>query len=351
MQKIKAKIHLGNICRNAELFLALTGKKLCAVVKANAYGHGAEFVVNALESYADCFAVALLSEALEIRLSACGKDILVFTPPITEMEALAFIDNGFIATVESLSTAKLLTKVCRERQKPARVHLKINTGMNRYGLDLTELDSVCELLTAEGVVQVQGVYSHLYAYSLRCAYGQKALFEQALARAKEYFPNVTAHLGGTYGALLGREFLYDMARIGIGLYGYLPDGAQDMRNIPTLRKGMTVYAPVVATRSYAFGGAGYGSPLVTPNVGDELCVCRYGYADGFLRSFNNGVFGWKAQINNLCMDACLRKSSLKQGSWVPVLVDAAETARNAATISYEVLCAATRRAEFEYDWD
>ena len=351
MQKIKAKIHLGNIRRNAELFSALTGKKLCAVVKANAYGHGAELVVNALESFADCFAVALLSEALEIRLPACGKDILVFTPPITEEEAAVFVDNGFVATVSDVSTAKLLTKACRERRKTARVHLKINTGMNRYGLEIKELSAVCRLLKAEGVLQVQGVYSHLYEYSLRCAYQQKALFEQALAEVKEYFPDVTAHLGGTYGALLGREFLYDMTRIGIGLYGYLPDGAQDMRNIPTLRKGMTVYASVVATRAYAFGGAGYGTPSVTLNEGEGLSVCRYGYADGFLRSRNNGVFGAKEQINNLCMDACIRKDSLKQGAWIPVLIDAADVAKKTGTISYEVLCAATKRAEFVYDWD
>lgn len=329
----------------------MTGKKLCAVVKANAYGHGAELVVSALEPHADCFAVALLSEALEIRLPACEKDILVFTPPITEEEALAFIDNDFVATVSDVSTAKLLTKVCRERQKTARVHLKINTGMNRYGLEIKELSAVCKLLKAEGVLQVQGAYSHLYEYSLRCAYQQKALFEQALAVVKEYFPDVTAHLGGTYGALLGREFLYDMTRIGVGLYGYLPDGAQDMRNISTLRKGMTVYAPVTTTRPYVFGGAGYGIPSVTLNEGEELSVCRYGYADGFLRSRNNGVFGAKEQINNLCMDACIRRDSLKKGAWIPVLIDAADVAQKTGTISYEVLCAATRRAEFVYDWD
>ena len=86
MQKVKAKIYLGNVRRNAVKFRALTGKKLCAVVKANAYGHGAVEIVNALENTADCFAVALIEEGLEIRMATCGKDVLVFTPPMTEEE-------------------------------------------------------------------------------------------------------------------------------------------------------------------------------------------------------------------------------------------------------------------------
>ncbi len=349
MQKIKANVHLKNIRRNAELFSALTEKKLCAVVKANAYGHGAEEVVNALEGVADCFAVALLSEALSIRLAACGKDILVFTPPLTSEEADAFADNDFVATVSDFSTAELLTSVCRRRKKSVRVHLKIQSGMNRYGLSLGQVAEVCALLRS-GNVRVEGIYSHLYAYSSDSVYRQKKIFEEALAVAKTYFPNLIAHLGGTYAALLGKDFAFEMLRVGIGLYGYLPDGAKEMRNVPSLKKAMTVFAPVVQTRVYECGGVGYGVPPPL-RKGERLSVCRYGYADGFLRDRANGVVGEEEQANSLCMDVCIRKAAREKGSWFPVLTDASETARKTGTISYEVLCAATRRAEFIYDWD
>ena len=146
MQKVIAKIHLGNIRRNAEKFIQCTKKPICAVVKANAYGHGAEEVVNALEGVADCFAVALIDEAVAIRTSACGKDILIFTPPLTETEVLAIAENAFVATIPDLWTAKLIVGVCKKWRLPIKAHLKINTGMNRYGMDIATLGKVCKLL-------------------------------------------------------------------------------------------------------------------------------------------------------------------------------------------------------------
>ena len=93
------------------------------------------------------------------------------------------------------------------------------------------------------------------------------------------------------------------------------------------------------------------SAVYTQNLvkGAPLTVLRYGYADGFLRKKNNGVCGYENNANNLCMDACVRVGEGEKGTWLPVLTDAAETARITGTISYEVLCAATRRAEMVYD--
>ena len=108
MQKVKAKIHLNNIRSNAIYFSALTKKPLCAVVKANAYGHGAEEVVAALCGVADCFAVVLIEEGLAIRTAACGKDILVFTPPTDEEECYQIAVNGFIASIPDLFTAMFM---------------------------------------------------------------------------------------------------------------------------------------------------------------------------------------------------------------------------------------------------
>lgn len=352
MRKIRAEIHLGNIRRNAETFSALTGKKLCAVVKANAYGHGAEEVVNALNGVADCFAVALLDEAIAIRGCVCGKDILIFTPPLSEEEVYLATSDGFVLSVSDLWTAKLIASTCAKHGLQARVHLKINTGMNRYGMNLSMLGKVCTFFRNNPFVRVEGIYSHLYECAYETANTQRELFVRAVNVCKRYFPTVISHLSATYGALLGQEFAFDMVRIGIGLYGYLPVGEANAKNgvsvLPTLEKGMTVYAAVAATRKYSHGGMGYGKTPEGPKP-KRLHLCRFGYADGFLRRKDNGTTGAEKNVNALCMDVCIRNGGGKRGRFLPVMTDADGTAKETGTISYEVLCAATRRAEFVYD--
>ncbi len=343
MQKVIAKIYLENIKNNALAFKTRSGAKLCAVVKADAYGHGAEEVALALSGIADCFAVALIEEGLSLRGVACGKDILVFTPPTTEEEAYALAANGFIATVGNLVTARLFARVCRKYGLVGRVHLKLNTGMNRYGMNPSTLGKVCRFLSGEPVL-VEGAYSHLYENKRRTAERQRALFLQMQAITRRYFPQAIFHLSATYGVTLGKAFAFDMVRVGLGLYGYSP--------VPTdipLQRGMEVFAKVVDSRKYAFGGAGYGR--ATLEKGERLAVLRVGYADGFLRRARNGAEGYEQNANDLCMDVTLRKNGKKRGAWVPVLTDAEETARLTGSIPYEVLCAATRRAERVYEID
>lgn len=349
MQKVLAKIHLGNIRRNAERFCAWTGTPLCAVVKANAYGHGAEEVVNALNGVADSFAVAIVDEGEQIRTAACGKEILVLTPPITTEDVLRGAWNGFSLTLSDLITARLIDGISRARKLPVNVHLKVNTGMNRYGMGRDALGKVCRRLQTNPFVKVQGIYSHLYATERSIAEEQRAEFLRAVAVCRRYFPPVRAHLSATYGATFGKAFALDTVRIGLGLYGYLPTGART-REL-SLERGMTVYATAVASRRYRYGGAGYGENPFGARIPEFLTTCRYGYADGFLRQRQNGLLGEETQANNLCMDACVRHGSMPRGKLFPILTDAAAVAKATGTIPYEILCAATRRAEMVYDND
>jgi alanine racemase len=345
MQKIRAKIQLKNIRNNAEFFKRTTGVKLCAVVKANAYGHGAEEVTAALCHIADCFAVAIVEEGLSIRAAACGKEILVFTPPIDENQAFYIISGGLVGTVTDLKTAKLFVRVCETYQLRAKVHLKVNTGMNRHGMCLSTLRRVCQYLKTSPCVQVIGVYSHIFAPAY--AEKQRRAFLQAERLCRSYFPNVCAHLSATYGSLLGEGFAFDMVRVGIGLYGYLPDEAKSLLAKNPLKKSMKIYAQVIKSRVYHGGGAGYGEKHAL-QIGDKYTLVRLGYADGALRTKNNGFLG--ENVNNLCMDAGLKRGNQQRGKWLCVMSDADEVARQTGTISYEVLCAATRRAEFVYEY-
>ena len=179
---------------------------------------------------------------------------------------------------------------------------------------------------------------------------QRELFLTAVDICKRYFPEVNAHLSATYGALLGQDFAFDMVRIGIGLYGYLPckpSKRSGVKQAPVLERSMRVYAKRILTRKLEFGGAGYGKELPEQEK-TSLSVYRVGYADGLLRKQKNGTVGAEHNAGNACMDACIRKDKGKRGEWVLVLENAADTAKKTGTIPYEVLCAATRRAEYVY---
>ena len=334
---------MGNIRRNAEYFKKKTGVKLCAVVKANAYGHGAEEVVFALSDVADCFAVALVDEGIAIRTAAAGKDILVFAPPINEEEGYAIVVNGFIATIPDLWTAKLLCRVCEKYHLTARVHLKVNTGMNRYGMNGSMLGKVCRLLRGNPYVKVEGLYSHLYGVEEQSANEQRQRYLAMQRICKRYFSSFISHLGATYGASLGEGFAFDMVRVGLGLYGYAPTDNM------ALERGMTIETQVSCNRKFSFGGIGYGDKR--EDYHGQIVVLRGGYADGFLRKKANGALGCENNISNPCMDVCLRSGKGRRGQHIPLLTDADETAVKTGTIAYEVLCAATKRAEFVYDYD
>ena len=347
MQKTVSKIYLNHIRENAKIFSAITKKPVCAVVKADAYGHGAEEVALALTGEVGLFAVSLIDEAVAIRLAVCGKDILVLTPPLSEGEMYTGAVNGFILTVADLATAHQITKFTQKTGLPVRVHLKSNTGMNRYGMNLQTLGRACKALSESKLVRVEGVYSHLRATNATIAEKQRLEFLRAERICKGYFPWIQSHLSATYGALLGEKFVFDFTRIGIGLYGYLPDGARDTLYTPTLKKGMEVFAYIAGNRVFTGGGAGYGEEDFA-RKGERLSVLRVGYADGFLRKRDNGLVGANENANNLCMDACLRFGLYKKGGLTPIMTDAKQTARQTGTISYEVLCSATRRSQRIY---
>ena len=322
--------------------------KLCAVVKADAYGHGAEEVVASLSNIADCFAVSLYSEAISIRAVACGKEILILTPPTCEEEILACARNGFSITVPDLHTAKLVVKTIRTYHVCVQVHLKGNVGMNRYGSNASWLGRICRYLQQENGVHVCGFYSHLYTTEKQSAMRARACFLQMQKVVLRYYQNAICHLSATYASMLGKEFAFDMVRIGLGLYGYFPKS--DVNALP-LQKAMRVYAPVMLSRKYSFGGAGYGEERVNIQKGDYLHVLRFGYADGFFRKKENGANGCQSCVNTLCMDANVRKGKAKKNEWICVMQDAEETAKIAKTIPYEILCAIVKRAERTYDYE
>lgn len=330
MQPCRAVIRLDAIRGNAALLRAkAAGAKLCAVVKADAYGHGGAMVCQALAGVADCFAVALVEEGVRLRLAGISADILVLVPPLSEEEAVRAALYGLTVSVGDGQDIALVSRALAGRGLTVRVHLQVNTGMNRFGFEEAPFAALC----GEGLppcMRAEGVYSHFYApHDAAVTREQFSRFCAFRARAEQAFGRLTAHIAATGGVLAAEGYCLDLVRPGIGLYGYAPQGFAR----GGLRPAMRVYAQVAANRIYHGGGMGYR--MRRPR-GDVLAVVRCGYADGFFR------------CGRLCMDAAVEESPRKKYERVCVLSDADECARACGTISYEVLVRAAARAERVY---
>ena len=333
MQQTRAVVRLDAVRSNAQLFRAAAGTKLCAVVKADAYGHGAAEVARALRMQADCFAVALVEEGAQLRHAGIGGEILVLCPPLTEEEALRAAYHGLTVTVSDRQDVALLARACARFGVRLRCHLKVNTGMNRFGFDEEPLAAALASRWPRGL-RVEGIYSHFYRPEDRAATeAQFALFLRMAERAQQRFGRLCRHIAATGGVLAGPRYALDMVRVGLGLYGYAPAGF----SVPALRPALRVYASVAAARTAFSGGAGYGSYAPRPG---PLSVVRAGYADGFFRVGTGR--------NALCMDAFVAERAAQKYEDVCVFSDADAYALGHGTVSYEVLVRVCGRAVKEY---
>lgn len=304
--------------------------KFCAVVKADAYGHGACACAAALYKTADCYAVALVEEGIELRLSGIDKEIIVLIPAANK-ELDRAVEYGLSLTVASESDIAAAERAGRRLKRKVNVHVAVNTGMNRLGANLCEIDGICERLNGCAYVKAVGVFSHF-----ACPENRKRrktaleIFRNAFKKLQRINPAITRHISASGGFLCGEYF--DMVRIGILLYGYKP-----FKSDFPVKPIMRVYSRTVKRRKVKKGElALYGNVPLKEDC--EFSMVRAGYADGFFRKKTDGL------INNRCMD-----TSGIIGRFNGVLLsDADALSSEYGTISYEILCAATVRAEKKY---
>lgn len=309
MQSPVAVVSLSAIVRNARLLKRRAGAALIAVVKNDGYGHGAAAVAHALSGEAAMFAVATVDEGAALRCAGILSDILVLTPPSCMEEGLRAEVYGLILAAGSMRSLAF----CR-----GRVHLAVNTGMNRYGFAPQETGRACAEARSRGL-RVEGVFSHYYAAADACARGaQNAVFEGCAARVRQHFPRAVRHIAATGGIAAGGA-LYDAVRPGLGLYGYGAEGV-----LPAMK----VYAEVLHGTERVGGGAGYAR---APRGAARLYTLGVGYGDGFFRG--EGLCG----TGPLCMNACVRQGDAAVGERVCVLENAAAYAEKCGTTAYEAL--------------
>lgn len=310
--------------------------KFCAVVKADGYGHGMCEVANAIYDLVDCYAVTSVFEGEQLRLSGINKDVLVLSP-ILPQDIMEALKSNLTLSVSNVKELKAVVKTATELNLFSAVHVKVNTGMNRLGLDsLSGLENILSYAKTQDRVKVDGVYSHY-----GCAENQRLLkratekFVKFCDLAKRFDKDVTCHISASGGMIKGQFF--DMVRIGILLYGYKPFESDKIQVLPIMK----VYSPIIKKRKVNKGKLClYGESKLKRT--ERILLIRYGYADGLDREKTDEL------VNNRCMDISAVTDGGANGDYYCVLEDADVQAKKNHTISYEILTKATIRANRIY---
>ena len=319
---------------------AAPGALQLATVKANAYGHGLLPVARAaLDGGADWLGVAQLAEAFTLRRGLDEAAVARADAPI--LAWISTSSSDFAAAIEadidlSVSWTWVLADICaaaREAGRPARVHVKIDTGMSRAGstlADLPALASALRMAADDGLVDVVGAWSHMSRADDLSEAGNAStashvrIFEEGLAILADagVTPRIR-HLSATSGILWHPEAHYDMVRAGIGLYGLSPDPAVATADELGLIPALELSAPLTSVKVIVEGTpASYGGTWVAPTR-RWIGLVPLGYGDGILRAASNrarvvihtasGPFN-APLIGRVCMDQFMVDLGPAEGS-------------------------------------
>ena len=279
------EVNLGALKHNLSEVRAFVGPsvKVMAVVKADAYGHGAIATSRAfMEAGADCLGVTTLEEALELRDAGLAAPILVFSPLLPD-QVEAALARDIEQTVCDLELAKPVSAAASKSGKPARVHVKVDTGMGRLGVVADDCaDFMYRLLNMPGI-EIAGVYTHFanaLARDISDAKRQNERFSDLipLLRSKD-IPTGLCHAANSAGLIRIPESHHDMVRPGTILYGQYP--TSHMPRKLDLRETWCLKARIVALKKLPVGArVGYGSEF-TAKRPTLAAVIPIGYSDGF----------------------------------------------------------------------
>ena len=362
--RVYAEVDLDRIVHNAKLLREKMprGEKFIAVVKADAYGHGAAQVAEALSGIADAYAAATAEEALRLRKSGVKKPIytLGFIPCGRIADA---VRNEIRMTVYERSFAEEVSRIASSMGQTAELHIKIDTGMRRIGFepDGTAADEI-EKISRLPNIHMEGIFTHLATadeHDKNASDRQVGLFRsmiETLGARGIKFPVIHCENSAAIMDCSYRGFT--AARAGVAIYGMFPsDSLNDMGL--DLRAALQLKSRIIYIKKIPAGTpVGYGGTFVTrrPTV---LATIPAGYADGVPRALSNKgsviIRGQKAPIaGNICMDQMMADvtdiAGVKKEDEVTIIgesggekISAADTAKLAGTINYEITCGISKR--------
>lgn len=269
-------------------------QKFCMVIKANAYGFGSKLIAEKCEDLVDCFAVSSAYEYYEI-ITNLRKSVIVLEPVYDDVENL--IESGAELTVSNYESLDKILMAVRKTNKICKVHIAVNTGMNRFGFKrIIDILNIVNILQKTQNIVICGVFSHyLMANNDFFAEKQKVLFESIAEKIKEKLPNCLFHIAATDGVFCNNCF--DMVRVGMGCY--------TDKFYPTI----TLKSKLVDIQILEVGETAGYSAVFTAKRKTKLGVVAIGYGDGLFRNIVNKGYVLinknKAKIVAMCMDCLL----------------------------------------------
>ncbi|CAK6690791.1 Alanine racemase 1 [Synechococcus sp. CBW1107] len=333
---------------------------LMAVVKADGYGHGAAPVARAaLAGGATSLGVATLQEGIELRQAGLEAPVLVMGNLIHPEELRSCLEWELMPTISGMREALLCQNLASGSGRFMALHLKLDTGMGRLGVDWGDGVRLLQALLGLDAVRLAGVYSHLADADAPDPGGggltalQQQRFESVLRGAGELgLATGVRHLANSAGTLRCRQLHYDLVRVGLALYGHAP--AEHLSHAVPLQPAMSVRARVCLIREVPAGvGVSYGHRYTTRRP-SRLAVVTIGYADGVPRLLSNQLevlFAGRrlSQVGAITMDQLLIDATeapqLEVGSVVTLLGDDGgeritpqDWAQASGTIPWEILC-------------
>ncbi len=356
------EVDMDAMSHNLNYFRSLVAPntKIGVMVKAFAYGSGCGEIANLLQyQRVDYLMVAYVDEGVELRSKGITVPIAVMNPePEAYDNMIEFDLEPEIYSMELLKSIDSALKSHSISHYP--VHLKFNTGMNRSGLDLSEIPSLLDFFKSSRNVKIQSMFSHLAvsddpsqdSFTL----GQISLFEKMADMVQLHFDyHIIRHILNSAGIERFPQFAFDMVRLGIGLHGIsaVPDN-HSLEPVSSFITHITALRKVPADQTIGYGRKGHISRDST------IAVIPVGYADGLNRHLSCGVGemyvnGHRVPIvGNICMDACMldvtgidaqvRDQVEIFGKHIPVT----ELSDKLGTIPYEILTGISQRVKRVY---
>lgn len=360
-QRAWVEIDLAALSHNVQQLRQLLSPKtqLMAVVKADAYGHGAVTVAQvALESGATWLGVATIPEGIELREAGITAPILVLGATNTPAQIQAIAHWQLQPTLGSPKQALVFSETLKSLNQIPHlpVHVKLDTGMSRLGTNWQQAGEFVQLVQRLPYLEIASIYSHLAtadSSDQTILRQQQRRFEQAITEIQSQgFQPPSLHLANSAATLTDTSLHYDMVRAGLAVYGLYP--APHLQPVIDLQPVLQVKARITQVKTIPIGsGVSYGHQYIAERE-TRLAVVGIGYADGVPRNLSHKmqvlIRGQRvAQIGAITMDQMMLDVSaipdLQEGEVVTLLgkqgseqITADDWAASLGTISWEILC-------------
>ncbi|MGM3307184.1 alanine racemase [Anabaena sp. WFMT] len=360
-QRAWVEIDLGALSDNVKQLVRFLSPRtqLMAVVKADAYGHGAVTVAKTvLEAGASWLGVATVPEGIQLREGGIKAPILILGATHTPEQIHAIAHWKLQPTLCNPKQALIFSNTLEaiNYNSPIPVHIKLDTGMSRLGTNWQEAADFVQLVQGLPLLDIASIYSHLATADSPDAtvmQEQHRRFEEAIAQIKARGIAIPSlHLANSAATLADPKLHYDMVRAGLAIYGLYP--ASHLKDKIKLQPVLQLKARVTHVKTIAPGtGVSYGHQFIAPRE-MRLAVVGIGYADGVPRNLSNQmqvlIRGQRIpQIGTITMDQIMLDVSsipdIQEGEIVTLLgeqgteqITADDWANQLNTISWEILC-------------